>query len=148
MRVHTNADDFDALVALLGDGANFYADAAAVIDDPARRVLFMRVASCKQALARDLLARFSVRGVADNERGGEVDGLFASYEALLAALGRDTRGHCAAVLEGAEERILQLLEHLARDRERPRLAAIVRRHLPGIREAHHGVRDFLYSCAS
>jgi uncharacterized protein (TIGR02284 family) len=129
------------LIEIARDGAAFYGDAAAKVDNAELANLFRRMAGHKQEIVSGLTAEVAATGGEPAGHGTMVGTMHKMYAKARAALGNTDYAYVAE-LEELEDRLLEAFRETLEDADTPAGArAAAQRYLPRVVECHDIMRN-------
>jgi len=132
----TEAASLNDIIAVLEDGRDFYADAAAHVEHTDTRELFQRMAQTKQAIVEELSGRVAARGERPAEHGTMRGSVRRAYAELRVRLSRDPEAEYIAQLEAFEDRIVHAFQDVIFDSDDADVRSIVLKYMPTVARDH------------
>ena len=133
-------EQLNELIAIIRDGQRFYEHAHDEIEDVRLQALFRDMAQAKHQVIQALAVKVAANHEEPTSSGTLVGELRQAYADARATLSSDEEATYVALLEEAEDRILEAFED-AMESAQPDVRALLAVEMPKVRACHQRMRE-------
>lgn len=133
-------EQLNELIAIIRDGQRFYEHAHDEIEDVRLQALFREMAQAKHQVIQALAVKVAANHEEPTSSGTLVGKLRQAYADARATLSSDEEATYVALLEEAEDRILEAFED-AMESAQPDVRALLAVEMPKVRACHQRMRE-------